>query len=158
MALAVSDIQELQKKAELSRVTRQITELVVLESFVSSNLFSRCFTSCILSRISVKARNGRYFRFSPTDPEDSSLPCTVKQKFIPYLNTRPCLNKKQMLRPLPTPNGLRPSSTLHSPTTEGPGYRTLSRVSNGGTDSLEDILNELKSRLEGLQRRNIYSK
>jgi len=92
----------------------------------------------------------RYFRFSATEYEDKSLPSELKRKFIPYLYTRSCLKKRGTgRRNLRTPNGLNQGLTLRSSirgVQPGPAHHS---------DTLEDILSELRRRLEGLQRRNI---
>jgi hypothetical protein len=89
----------------------------------------------------------RYFRFSPIDPDDQSLPTELKQKFIPFLYNRPCLNRKEMLRP--TSNGISRPNRGGGQTPSG--LRGLSSPTPTD-DSLDDILRELKTRLQGLQQ------
>jgi len=156
IALAVTSVQNLERNAEFDKISKQIKAISHLESMLADNWILNCLQKCILGQISVYCRNGRYFRIAPTDPADNSLPTEIKIKFNPLLHTRDCLNKRDMM----AQNQIRPVGLpVHS---QGLNRNDHFRGSGHSQQSsgrhladIDEILIELKQKLEGLQRRRI---
>jgi len=103
--------------------------------------------------MAVEYRNGRTFNFAISDPDpDTSLPQTLKTKFIPYLATRPCcrmITSASMRSGKVRSLGAQPPPQLpiHSHNFLASGARATSHSSNNTVDS---ILADLRVKLEGM--------